>query len=218
MRRTLWIAGILCLLLVGYILWPVAGLYQLHSAIVAKDSAALGKVVDFPALRKSLTKQLVHAYLDITGKRREKKKQPKLTLIEKTVAVGIGTSVAEPIVVQLINEKSLLELLTKGTFTLKGNGGGGGGGEDRVAELTQLAPFGKGATSIWEIWTHTEYRGDDVFTYLPPNKPRNEQFRVKLTLTGLQWKLAGLELPEPILMKFVKQLIDRQKAKEKKSG
>jgi len=169
MRRTLWIAGILCLLLVGYILWPVLGLYQLTSAIEAKDSVALAKVVDFPALRKSLTKELVHAYLDITGRRREKKKQPKLTLIEKTVAVGIGTSIAEPIVVQLVNEKTLLELLTKGTFKLKGEGGGGGVGGDRVTELTQLAPFGEGAaTSIWQIWTNTEYRGDDVYTYLPP--------------------------------------------------
>jgi len=41
---------------------------------------------------------------------------------------------------------------------------------------------------------------------------------VKLTLSGLRWKLAGLDLPEAMLMSFVKQLIESQKKKEKKSG
>lgn len=220
MRRSLWIVGILCLLLLAYILWPVVGFYRLASAIEAKDSVALANLVDFPALRKSLTKQLVHAYLEMTGKKREKQKKPRLSLIERTVAIGMGTSIAEPIIVQLVNEKTLLDLLTKGRIGLKGEGGGGGGGgKDSARELSELAPFSKQmAPSAWQIWSSTEYRGNDVFTYLPPDKARDEQFRVKFTLSGWQWKLSGLELPEPMVEEFVRDLIANEKAKDKKSG
>jgi hypothetical protein len=218
MRRSLWVAGVLCLLLLAYFLWPVMGFYRLAAAIEAKDSDALADLVDFPALRKSLTKQLVHAYLEITGKRREKKKQPKLSLIERTVAIGMGTSIAEPIVAEIVNEKTLMELLTKGRLGLKGGGGGGGGGgADAGPDLSQLAPFSKGsAPSVWQIWSSTEYRGNDVYAYLPPDKPRGEQFRVKFTLSGLEWKLSGIQLPEPMIMQFAKELAAQQKAKEKK--
>jgi hypothetical protein len=218
MRRSLWVAGTLCLLLLAYFLWPVVGFYRLASAIESKDSAALANLVDFPALRKSLTKQLVHAYLEMTGKRREKKQQPKLSLIERTVAIGMGTSIAEPIVAELVNEKTLLDLLTKGRLGLKSGGGGGGGLGDAGPDLSQLAPFGKGtAPSAWQIWSSTEYRCNDVYAYLPLGKPRDEQFRVKFTLSGLEWKLSGIELPEPMIMQFVRQLIAQQKGKEEKS-
>jgi hypothetical protein len=52
---------------------------------------------------------------------------------------------------------------------------------------------------------------------MPPDKPRDEQFRVKFTLSGLEWKLSGIELPEPMIMQFVRELIAQQKGKEKRS-
>jgi hypothetical protein len=213
MRRSFWIAAILLLLLLAYFLWPVGDLYRLASAIEAKDSAALAKLVDFPALKKSLTKQLVHAYLEITGKKREKQKKPKLTLIERSVAIGVGASIAEPIVAQLLNEKTLLDLLSKGRLSVKG---GTGEGQKVEAELAELAPFTKAtAEKAWQIWLTTDYRGTDIYARLPPDKPRDEQFRVTLSLAGLQWKLAALELPQPMLIQFAKELIAEQKEKQK---
>jgi len=54
-------------------------------------------------LRKSLTKQLVAAYIAFTGK------EKKLSLLGKTFAVGVGTSYAEPMIAQLINEQTLID-------------------------------------------------------------------------------------------------------------
>ena len=208
MRPTLWIFGVLCLALLAYLLWPVMGFYRLDSVIGAKDSAALAEVVDIPAVRQSLIKELVHTYLKMMGKKREKAKQPKLTMIEQTVAVRVGTSIAEPIVAQLVNEKTLLDLLSKGHFKLKG---ASGAGKDRVSELSALAPFtGGNAPNPWQVWS-MEYRGNDVYMYLPPGKPREEQFRVKLNLSGLQWKLSGLDLPKPMLMQLVKEIVGQQR-------
>jgi hypothetical protein len=213
MRRTLWIAAVLLLLLLAYVLWPVAGFYRLASAIEAKDSAKLAELVDFQALQKSLTKQLVHAYLEITGKKREKQNKPKLTLIERSMAIGVGTSIAEPIVAQLLNEKTLLDVLTKGPSGLKGRTGEG---REEEAELSNLAPLSKEtAAEVWRIWLTSDYRGTDVYVRLPPQKPREEQFRATFSLSGLEWKLAALELPQPVLIQFAKELIAEQKEKQK---
>ena len=108
MRWTLRIAAVLAVLLLAYAIWPVVGFARIASAIEARDGAALAKLVDFKALRKSLTKQIVAAYIELTGKEKQ------LGLMGKTLAVGIGTSYAEPIVAELLNEQTLIDLLTKG--------------------------------------------------------------------------------------------------------
>jgi hypothetical protein len=40
----------------------------------------------------------------------------------------------------------------------------------------------------------SEYGLGDYYVYLPPDKSRNQQFKVKLSLHELQWKLAGIDL------------------------
>ena len=108
MHWTLRIAAILAVLVLAYAIWPVAGFFRIASAIEARDAPALAKLVDFRALRKNLTKQVVAAYMELTGK------EQKLGLLGKTFGVGVGTSYAEPIIAQLLNEHTLVDLLTKG--------------------------------------------------------------------------------------------------------
>src|SRR5262245_40806030 len=103
MRWAVRIAAILTILLVAYAVWPVVGFWRIASATQGKDAATLAKLVDFRALRKNLTKQVVAAYIELTGKER------KLGLLGKTFAVGLGTSYADPIIAQLLNEKTLID-------------------------------------------------------------------------------------------------------------
>jgi len=199
MRWTLRIAGILGILLIAYGIWPVVGFYRIASAVEARDAAALGKRVDFRALRKSLVKQIVSTYLELTGK------EKKFGLLGKTIAIGLGTSYADPIVARLINEETLIDLLSKGRT---GDGGGG-----RMSP--ELAPFSKSALkSGWTTWLHSEYRGEDYFVYLPPDKPADKQFRVKLSLSQWQWKLAGIDLPKPLRVQLAQELAE-QREREK---
>ncbi|HEX5033248.1 MAG TPA: DUF2939 domain-containing protein, partial [bacterium] len=145
MRWTLRIAAVLAILLLAYAIWPVVGFARIASAIEARDGAALAKLVDFRALRKSLTKQIVAAYIELTGKEKQ------LGLMGKTLAVGIGTSYTEPIVAELLNEQTLIDLLTKGQV-------GGGGGVGAVKVPAELAPFSKSALqSGWRTWWASEY-------------------------------------------------------------
>jgi len=199
MRWTLRIAGILAILIIAYGIWPVVGFYKIASAVEARDASALSQRVDFRALRKSLVKQIVSTYLELTGK------EKKFGLLGKTIAIGLGTSYADPIVARLINEQTLLELLSKG------NTGHGDGGTKISPEL---APFSKSALkSGWSTWLHSEYRGEDYFVYLPPDKPDDKQFRVKLSLSQWQWKLAGIDLPKPLRVQLAQELVQQRESK-----
>jgi hypothetical protein len=201
MRWTLRIAAVLAALLLAYAIWPVVGFSRIASAIEARDGAALAKLVDFRALRKSLTKQIVAAYIELTGKEKQ------LGLMGKTLAVGIGTSYAEPIVAELLNEQTLIDLLTKGQV-------GGGGGVGAVKVPAELAPFSKSAMqSAWQTWWASEYGLGDYYIYLPPDKAPDKQFKVRLSLKDLQWKLTGLDLPGPMRVELAQQLVKQRAEK-----
>jgi hypothetical protein len=179
----------------------VVGFSRIASAIEARDGAALAKLVDFRALRKSLTKQIVAAYIELTGKEKQ------LGLMGKTLAVGIGTSYAEPIVAELLNEQTLIDLLTKGQV-------GGGGGVGAVKVPAELAPFSKSAMqSAWQTWWASEYGLGDYYIYLPPDKAPDKQFKVRLSLKDLQWKLTGLDLPGPMRVELAQQLVKQRAEK-----
>jgi DUF2939 family protein len=201
MRWTLRIAAVLAILLLAYAIWPVVGFARIASAIEASDGAALAKLVDFRALRKSLTKQIVAAYIELTGKEKQ------LGLMGKTLAVGIGTSYTEPIVAELLNEQTLIDLLTKGQV-------GGGGGVGAVKVPAELAPFSKSALqSGWRTWWASEYGLGDYYVYLPPDKTPDKQFKVRLSLKDLQWKLTGLDLPQPMRVELAQQLVKQRAEK-----
>jgi hypothetical protein len=196
MRWTLRIAAILAVLLLAYAIWPVAGFFRIASAIEARDAPALAKLVDFRALRKNLTNQVVAAYLELTGK------EQKLGLLGKTFAVGVGTSYAEPIIAQLLNEQTLIDLLTRGKA-----------GDASIKVPAEFAPFSANAMkSGWQTWWASEYGLGDYYVFLPPDKPRDNQFKVKLSLTDMQWKLAGIDLPEPMRLELAQELMKRREA------
>jgi hypothetical protein len=201
MRWAIRIAAVLAILLLAYAIWPVVGFARIASAIEAKDGPGLAKLVDFRALRKSLTKQIVAAYIELTGKEKQ------LGLMGKTLAVGIGTSYAEPIVAELLNEQTLIDLLTKGQV-------GGGGGVGAVKVPAELAPFSKSALqSGWQTWWASEYGLGDYYVYLPPDKTPDKQFKVRLSLKDLQWKLTGLDLPGPMRIELAQQLVKQRAEK-----
>jgi hypothetical protein len=201
MRWTLRIAAVLAVLLLAYAIWPVVGFARIASAIEAKDGPGFARLVDFRALRKSLTKQIVAAYIELTGK------ETQLGLMGKTLAVGIGTSYAEPIVAELLNEQTLIDLLTKGQV-------GGGGGVGAVKVPAELAPFSKSALqSGWQTWWASEYGLGDYYVYLPPDKTPDKQFKVRLSLKDLRWKLTGLDLPGPMRIELAQQLVKQRAEK-----
>jgi hypothetical protein len=197
MRWALLITVALVLLLAVYTVWPLIGFYRIASAIESRNATAFSERVDFRLLRRSLTQQVIAEYLRLTG--REAKLGPF-----RGVATGIGASLADPIVARFLNAETLLELLTKGTAG------------DHTKLSSEVAPFSSSLWGdAWQVWWHSAYRGTDFYVYLPPEKSKSDQFGVRLSLSGLEWKLTGLVLPDALRVQLAQEVL-RQEQKSKK--
>jgi Protein of unknown function (DUF2939) len=186
MRWGVLAAGASCVLLALYLASPLVALHSIQSAVQTKDAVALTERIDFPALRRSLTRQIVEEYLKLTGK-----KFP-LHAMGKRLAV----SVADPVVARLMTVRALLDLFGKGDAGQK-------------AKLPiERAPFTSSSfESLWRLWLNCDYRGRSFYVYLPPKKSRAEQFRVQLRLIDWRWRIAGLDLPEDLKEHLAKELV-----------
>ena len=65
-------------------------------------------------------------------------------------------------------------------------------------------------SSGWRTWRASEYGLGDYYVYLPPDKASDKQFKVKLSLKEMQWKLAGIDLPQPMRVELAQQLMNQR--------
>src|SRR5262245_28311371 len=152
-----WIIGIstsLLLLWLAYAVWPLFTVYRLASAVQARDVAAVNELVDFPSLRKSLTTQIMRTYLRMTGK------DGRPGSILEQFAIGVGTSVADPIVAKLISPDALLDLL---------NGRPPGVFSDKVSPIEGLSS--KALGNVWRVYANSELGIARLFVTVPVDKP-----------------------------------------------
>jgi hypothetical protein len=191
-----WITVFLMLLLAAFFIWPLVGFYRIASAVEAKNATALSERVEFSLLRRSLTQQVIAEYLKLTGK------DQKLGQFKAGVATGVGAALAEPVVAEFLNAETLLNFLNKGSVK---DGG----------VSSEIAPFsGSSWRDAWQVWWHSEYGPTNFSTYLPPDKSKSEQFKVKLSLRDWQWKLTGIGLPNQLRVQLAQELVRRNHEKD----
>jgi hypothetical protein len=181
---------LLVVLLVAYWAWPFFGLRSLAADIQARDPAALSEDVDFVRLRRSLTEQIIAAYLQVTGRAK------KLSPFENVVAIGIGNSIADPFVAQLVTPENLLVLLRgQAVPTDFGNV------SFKVGELPSVA-----LGSVWAAWSSSDYGFGRFSIGVPVSSPSAEQFRIRMELLQWRWKLTGVGLPDSLRNQFGQEL------------
>ena len=181
---------LLVVLLVAYWVWPFFGLRSLAADIQARDPAALSEDVDFVRLRRSLTEQIIAAYLQVTGRTK------KLSPFENVVAIGIGNSIADPFVAQLVIPENLLVLLRgQAVPTDFGNV------SFNVGELPSVA-----LGSVWAAWLSSDYGIGRFSIGVPVSSPSAEQFRIRMELLQWRWKLTGVGLPDSLRNQFGQEL------------
>jgi hypothetical protein len=177
-------------LLLAYWAWPFVGLHDIAADLHARDSAALSRDVDFPNLRRSLTEQIIASYLRITGR------AAQFGIFGTAVASAIGSSVADPLISQIINPENLLDLLNGGTVSTQF-----GPVALKTGELPTVS-----LASAWRAWLGTEYRLDHFSLAVPVDAPPSEQYRLRLQLIQWHWKLTGLDLPETLRNQLAEEL------------
>lgn len=175
-----------------YFVSPYVALYGLARAVEARDAAAIEQRVNFRAVRVSVAKQLIPAYLIATGRESELKGS------RGQAVVGIGAGIADPLLAQYLSPTALANFfndprLASGSGATLGSGGGIG--------LNSLG-------DAWRLFATAQTRGFRVVTFtVPLDKPTEEQFRLHMRIRTLGWRLVGIDLPKPVLQRLVEELL-----------
>jgi Protein of unknown function (DUF2939) len=177
----------------AYWAWPFVGLHAIAADVRARDAAALSKDVDFPSLARSLSEQIIAAYLRVTGQ------AAPLGNLGAVLASAIGSSVADPLISQIVNPENLTALLHGGTVSTQFGPVAFGMGELPAISLSSVS-------TAWRAWLGSEYRLDHFSIALPVGAPPAEQYRLRLQLIQWHWKLTGVDLPEALRTQLAQEL------------
>jgi len=115
-------------------------------------------------------------------------------------AVGLGASVADPIVAKLLSPEALLDLLQSGRPP--------GFFSDNVPSIQGLSSGALG--NVWRAYLNSELGIVRFFITVPVDKPPEESFRLGFCLTGWTWKLCSADLPEQLQTGIAQEILKSQ--------
>src|SRR5215218_4583185 len=101
MRRAVVALLVLVLLFLGWSAWPFVGLYDLARAAQSRDIAKIEQRVDFAALGRSLSGQIVQTYSRLAG----------LPVERGSLVAGLASAIADPIIARLLTRVTLAQVL-----------------------------------------------------------------------------------------------------------
>jgi Protein of unknown function (DUF2939) len=197
MRWTARIVSLIAVLWAAYAAWPFWAVYELAAAVERRDRHAIERQVNFPAVRRSLTEQIVATYLQLTGK------DARLGGLGRAMTVAAAASVADPIVAELISAQALIELLENGwpKSVLPP--------EETTLEGLQSGSLG----NAWQMFLHSEHGLRTFILPVPVAAPPPRRFKLHFRLTTWRWKLSAVELPEELRTRLARELIRRTEKK-----
>ncbi len=185
MRKTLVTIVILAALFVAWSAWPLFALYDIARAVQAGDAARIEQRVDFPSLRRSLSDQIIAAYVRVTGMK-----------VERGIVGAFGGSVADAMVGKLVTPEALAGLLRegwpKGVLAERPP-------DVAVPDFTELG-------NIARLYAASDYGIGEFRIALPLDAPPERRFRLQLALKNWTWRLAALDLPPALSERLAREL------------
>jgi hypothetical protein len=205
-----WFVGLFIGLVVAWLVFtasPYYALYEFGRAVEAGDLATIRYRVNFSAVRISLSKQLVTAYLVATGRESELKSS------NKGLVAAAGSTLVDPLLAQYVSPEALADFLSGRRGADAGSAGNSGG---LSLPGTGSAPGGavssKSLEAAWRLFLGSESRGFRAILFpVPPDKPPQDQFRLQFRLTGLTWRLVGVEVPQAVQQRLIQEMMRRDK-------
>jgi hypothetical protein len=193
-----WIIRTGLVLFVAWIAFLGSPFYALHSlarSVEARDAAAIAERVNFRALRLSLTKQIVDAYLVANGRANE------IGANNRSLASAAGATLADPLVRDLLTPEALIDLLDDGWPQRKGG---------PVPPDLAGARFAVDWTSLetaGRLFMASETRGfRKISMPIPPERAKEERFTLHWRLSGGTWRLMGVDLPVALQQRLIREL------------
>ncbi|MBX9773537.1 MAG: DUF2939 domain-containing protein [Xanthobacteraceae bacterium] len=193
MRKTIVVGTLLVLVWLGYVVWPIYTLGMLARAIEAGDTATAMRHVDLPAVRRSITDQVVDTYLKLTGK--------TVSPLLRGAVASAADSIAEPIVGRIVAPDALAEFLREGW---------------PIAVLPERPPGVSGLSganlgNAWQVFAAAEYGIGHFEIELPPSLPRDRRIVPEFRIMQWRWQLVGVRMPDHLRVRLAEALIKLRK-------
>ena len=193
MRMVVRAAVALLILIAAYWGWALAGAAQLASAAQRGDAEAVMERVDLQALIRSLSGQISRAFLD---------ENPQLQKPPPRRGVFLNGSAAEMLLRALLTPETIAALLNQGRMSVLSAGGKDAGtvlGMPSLGEALRARPL--------EVLMNSHF--DGLRSFVVGLDSPDGRYRIHLNLSGLTWRLSGVDVPEPILAGLTRLIAER---------
>ena len=172
----------LVILVAAYWGWALAGAAQLASAASRGDVQAVMERVDLQPLIRSLSSQIARAFLDQNPQLQKPRSLRR--------AVFLNASAAEMLLRALLTPDNIAALLNQGRVSLPD------GGQD-AGKLWGLPSLGEAFHARpLQVLTSSYFTGPLSFV-VGLDSP-DGRYRVHMNLSGVTWRLSGVDMPAPV--------------------
>jgi len=144
-------------------------------------------LIDVRELKRSLAAQIVRTHLKVTGR------DQRLSPLAINLAFQAGMAIADSYVVEIVKADALIDLLKNArTETFAG---------------TRIGVQSWGTPNLRNLGRllSSEYRGRNFYVSVPLSAEEQDSYRLRLRLSQWQWKLAGVDLPEAVVLRLVQE-------------
>jgi Protein of unknown function (DUF2939) len=194
MRMFLRGAIALVILIAAYWGWALAGAAQLASAAERGDADAVIERVDLQALIRSLSGQIARAFAN---------ENPGLQKLPPArLGVFLNASAAEMLLRALLTPDNIAALLSQGRVGVVGAGGKDTEtlwGMPSLGEAFQARPL--------QVITHSYF--DGPLSFVVGLDSPDGRYRIHMKLSGLTWRMSGVDVPEPITARLARLIAQR---------
>ena len=194
MRMLIRAAVALVILVALYWGWALVGAAQLASAAERGDADAVIERVDLQALIRSLSGQIARAFLD-QNPQLQKAPPPR-------PGAFLNASAAEMLLRALLTPDNIAALLSQGRVGVLGAGGKDVGtvwGMPSLGEAFNARPL--------QVIMHSYFDGPRSFVVGLDSS--DGFYRIHMNLSGLTWRMSGVDVPEPITARLARLIAQR---------
>jgi hypothetical protein len=183
-----WFLGTIVALVVAIVVYlglAASSLATLAAAARAGDGAKVLEKTDVKALNRSLTDQVVRAYLERVGATR------RISPMEKILVNTYGATIADAMVAKMLTADKLTQILKTGNLS-------GTAGAPSFAGLPALAdlPTGNWLSLLGRL---SVIKPVLLAIRVSDSSDPDNYAAIDLHYESLDWKLAGIELPKAIV-------------------
>lgn len=195
MRWFLASVAALCVLAVIYFGSCLFALSGLVKDVQAGDGAAVIGRTDVPRLNRSLTEQVIQAYLQRIGATR------RVSTMERLVANTYGATIADAMIAKILTADRLTGLLMSGQL----------GGGDQVPLIQGFPALGNlSAGSALNLLGRIGFVQPVTLSFqITDTVDKDAKAALVMHFQGSGWKLAGIDLPPGIVRQLAAALPDR---------